>query len=364
MKIEKRDVSIRDLVQGYTDDGEGGVVGYGGKLDIRPPYQREFVYDDKKRNAVIDTVNKHFPLNVMYWAARADGTFEVMDGQQRTISIGQYASSAFGLDYKYFHNLTDDQREQFLDYELLVYICEGNESEKLDWFKIINIAGMKLTPQELRNAVYYGTWLTDAKKWFSRTGGPAAQAGEGYVTGTPIRQEMLELALEWVCLRDGYVEVDDYMAIHQHDPNATDLWSYFQRVLEWAKSTFSVSRSELKSVDWGKLYHDHGSSFPDGQAMEARVAALMSDDEITKKAGIYPFALDGQERHLSLRGFTPNQKREAYEQQNGICPVCGVHFQLNEMEADHITPWSQGGRTIPANCQMLCKDDNRRKSDV
>lgn len=364
MKIEQRNITIRDLVEGYSDDGEGGVVGFDGKLDIRPPFQREFVYKDQQRNAVIETVQRGFPLNVMYWAVRKDGTYEVMDGQQRTISICQYATSGFSLDYKYFHNLPQDEKDAIFDYELLVYLCEGNEGEKLDWFKTINIAGEKLMAQELRNAVYYGTWLTDAKKWFSRTAGPAAQKGEDYVTGTPIRQELLEMALEWVCLRDDLKVVDEYMAKHQHAPNATDLWSHYGRALEWAKSTFPVARKELKSVDWGALYHEHGSTFPDGAVMEQRVAELMADEDVTRKAGIYQYVLDGQEKHLSIRAFTPNQKREAYERQKGTCPVCGDHFELVEMEADHITPWSQGGRTIPDNCKMLCKDDNRRKSNI
>lgn len=165
-------------------------------------------------------------------------------------------------------------------------------------------------------------------------------------------------------VRDGLRAVDEYMALHQHDPNATDLWSHHQRVLEWAKSTFPVPRKELKSVDWGALHHDHGSSFPDGKVMEKRVAELMADEDVTRKYGIYQYVLDGEENHLSIRAFTSSQKREAYERQQGICPVCGKHFELTEMEADHVQPWSLGGRTIPSNCKMLCKDDNRRKSNV
>jgi hypothetical protein len=364
MKIEQRNVRVHELVAGFKDNGEGGVVGLNGELDIRPPYQREFVYRDKQRNSVIETVRRGFPLNVMYFADRGDGTYEVMDGQQRTISICQYVNNEFGLDYKYFHNLTQDEQDSILYYELIVYFCSGTDSEKLDWFRTINIAGERLYEQELRNAVYHGVWLTDAKRWFSRSGGPAAQVGDNYVTGSPIRQELLAMALEWACLRDGLTAVDEYMALHQHDPNATDLWSHYQRVLEWAKSTFPVVRKELKSVDWGSLYHQHGSSFPDGKVMEQRVAELMADEDVTRKSGIYQYVLDGQEKHLSIRAFSSSQKREAYEEQKGICPACGKHFELSGMEADHIQPWSLGGRTIPVNCRMLCKEDNRRKSNI
>lgn len=364
MKIVPLPLTVRQLAEGYRDDGEGGVVGMGGKLDIRPPYQREFIYNDAKRNAVIETVRQGFPLNVMYFADREDGTYEVMDGQQRIISLCQYVTGAFSLDYRYFHNLTEDEQKQVLDYELLVYACAGTDSQKLAWFRTINIAGEELLDQELRNAIYHGPWLSDAKRWFSRTGGPAAQLGQGYVRGTPIRQDLLEKALEWVVLRDGLEEVEEYMSTHQHDPNATDLWSYYRQVLEWAQSTFPVVRKEMTSVDWGALYHEHGQSFPDGQELEERVAELMMDDDVTKKAGIYAYVLDGKERHLNIRAFTPAQRREAYERQKGICPVCNEHFTLAEMEADHITPWHEGGKTVADNCRMLCREDNRRKGGV
>ena len=176
MKIDLKKITVRDLVEDYHDDGEGGVRGYGGKLDIRPPFQREFVYKDKQRDAVIETINKGFPLNVMYWAVRQDGTYEVIDGQQRTISAAQYVEGDYSLDGRYFHNLQDDEQELILNYPLQVYVCKGSASEKLDWFRIINIAGEKLTSQELRNAVYAGPWVSDAKRHFiSAGGGPPAR---------------------------------------------------------------------------------------------------------------------------------------------------------------------------------------------
>lgn len=378
MEIAECKIAVGDLIKGYSDNGEGGVVGFDGKLDIRPPYQREFVYNDAQRDAVINTVRNGYPLNVMYWADHGDGTYEVMDGQQRTISLGQFASSDFSFDFgngpKYFHNLTEDEKQQFLDYELVVYVCKGTDLQKLNWFKTINIAGEKLTDQELRNAVYHGPWLADAKKWFSKVSGPADSVSTGYVNVKTIRQEMLELALKWIILRDGLTKVDDYMATHQHDPNATDIWTYFQNVISWAKSTFPVKRKELTSVDWGKLYHEHGTTFPDGSALELRVAQLMADEDVQKKAGIYAYVLDNDERHLNLRAFSDNQKREAYERQQGTCangPKCRtpnnqdgkMKFELSKMEADHIKPWSQGGRTSAENCQMLCIPCNRQKSD-
>ena len=225
MKIELKKITVRDLVEDYHDDGEGGVRGYGGKLDIRPPFQREFVYKDKQRDAVIETINKGFPLNVMYWAVRQDGTYEVIDGQQRTISAAQYVEGDYSLDGRYFHNLQDDEQERILNYPLQVYVCEGNASEKLDWFRIINIAGEKLTDQELRNAVYAGPWVSDAKRHFSRPNSPAYAVGNKYVQGSPIRQDYLETAIQWIRARAQTVE--DYMAAHQHDRTATALWSHF-----------------------------------------------------------------------------------------------------------------------------------------
>jgi uncharacterized protein with ParB-like and HNH nuclease domain len=192
----------------YVDNAEEGVVGYNGKLNIRPKYQREFVYDDKKRNAVIDTICKDFPLNVMYWVKNEDGTFEVLDGQQRTISFCQYVKSDFSVDNRAFHNLTNTEKEQILNYKLMVYFCEGNDKEKLDWFKIINIAGEKLTDQELRNAVYTGTWLTNAKSIFSKSNCAAYLLSKDYVNGSPIRQEILETALSWIS--NG--EIEKYMS--------------------------------------------------------------------------------------------------------------------------------------------------------
>ncbi len=358
MKIELHSVKVREVAEGYEDNAEAGVKGYSGKLDIRPKYQREFVYDEAKRDAVIDTINKGFPLNVMYWVKNEDGTYEVLDGQQRTISFCQYINGDFSLDNKAFHNLTETEKDKILDYELMVYFCEGNDKEKLDWFKVINIAGEKLTDQELRNAVYTGPWLSDAKLKFSKSGCAAFLLAEKYVNGSPIRQEILETALKWI--NEGNPE--GYMSAHQHDPNANELWTYFRNVIEWAKDTFTAYRSQMKGIDWGFLYDNFHTKTFDTNKLEEEIAELMMDEDVTNKKGIYSYVLTRDERYLNIRAFSENQKREAYERQNGICANCGVRFEIDEMEADHITPWHLGGKTTSENCQMLCKDCNRRKS--
>ena len=243
MKIELHEITIKDICNGYIDNQENGVVGYGGKLNIRPKYQREFVYDDKKRTAVIETICKNFPLNVMYWVKNEDGTFEVLDGQQRTISFCQYVSGVFSVENRTFHNLTKVEQDAILNYKTMVYFCEGNDKEKLEWFKIINIAGEKLTNQELRNAVYTGGWLSSAKTYFSKNGCVAYRLAKDYVNGSPIRQEFLETAIEWI--NDGKIE--EYMSVNQHAPNANELWLYFSNVINWVKLTFHIYRPSAYS---------------------------------------------------------------------------------------------------------------------
>jgi hypothetical protein len=361
--IDLHEIPVRDLANGYKDNDEAGVVGYGGKLDIRPPYQREFIYKDKQRNAVIDTVTRGFPLNVMYWAvldATGGGKYEMIDGQQRTISICQYVEGDFAFQGRYFHNLQSNEQEAILDFKLMVYLCSGTDSEKLDWFETINIAGEQLTNQELRNAVYAGSWVTDAKRYFSKNGCPAYAIGSRHLNGSPIRQDYLETAIKWMNSGD----IVGYMATHQHDPAALGLWQYFQSVITWVEATFPKYRKEMKGVVWGDLYNAYGNVPQDAAKLEKRVGKLMADDDVERKKGIYSYVLDGQERHLNIRAFSDNMKREAYERQQGICTVCKKHFALEEMEADHITPWHAGGRTIAANCQMLCREDNRRKGGV
>ena len=242
MKIELKEIPVSQLFDGYIDDAENGVVAYGGKLDIRPAFQREFVYAEKQRNAVIETLTKDFPLNVMYWAVREDRGFEVIDGQQRTISICQYVEGVFSVNGMAFHNLQTDKQQQILDYKLMVYFCTGKPSEKLEWFETINIAGEELTNQELRNAVYSGSWVSDAKRYFSKNSRP--KIGDEYLSGSANRQEYLETAIHWISSGN----VKEYMSKNQHEPNANELWLYFQSVINWVKATFPKYRKEMKGI--------------------------------------------------------------------------------------------------------------------
>jgi len=356
MKIELKNITVRELTNGYQDNAENGVVGYGGKLDIRPPYQREFIYKDKQRDAVINTVTKDFPLNTIYWAVREDGNYEVIDGQQRIISICQFVEGDFSLNGLAFHNLTNDKQKQILDYELTVYFCSGTDSEKLEWFKTINIAGKPLSNQELRNAVYSGSWVSDAKRYFSKNSRP--KIGDDYLSGEAKRQEYLETAISWIS--GGNIE--DYMSKNQHEPNANDLWLYFQSVINWIKTIFPSYRKEMKGLRWGELYNEFKNQKFDSQKLEKEIFELMQDKDVTSKRGIYEYVLTRKEKYLNIRAFEDNEKRETYERQNGICSACNNHFEIGQMEADHITPWHEGGKTNAENCQMLCKECNRRKS--
>ncbi len=367
MQIRLEEKTVRDIFDGYRDSAENGVVAYGGKLNVRPAFQREFVYSGKQRDAVIDTIQKDFPLNVMYWVENDNGCYELLDGQQRTISICQYVGGDYSINHRAFGNLTKTEQDQVLDYKLMIYICKGNDKEKLDWFKIINIAGEKLTEQELRNAIYTGEWLSNAKAYFSKNGCPAYQVASKYMRGTPIRQDYLETVLKWISQRDN-IDLEDYMASHQNMTNASELWLYFNNVITWVKTIFPNYRKEMQGIDWGLLYNKYSNDKLDPGELENRIAILMQDDDVTKRSGIYEYLLSGEEKHLNIRSFTDSMKRKVYEKQKGICPHCKaenkekIHWELEEMEADHITPWCEGGKTEIDNCQMLCKEHNRRKS--
>lgn len=366
MQIELKSIKIRDLVAGYSNDPDSGVVGYNGRLNIRPPYQREFRYDLKQKQAVVDTVMKGFPLNIMYWSVVGDDCYEMIDGQQRTLSICEFYCHDFHIadperGVLFFGTLTDAERDRFLDYELTVYLCSGTDKERLDWFRVINIAGERLLDQELRNAVYVGPFVSDARRHFSKNGCPAYKLGGDCLAGNPIEQAYLETVLRWAARKEGRGSIEEYMAVHQFDPNANQLWGYFVQVMTWVKSTFPVYRREMKGLDWGAMFEEFGTQVYDTQALEKEIHDLMEDDEIMKKSGIYRYVLSGDVRDLSFRAFDKKQKREAYERQQGICVHCGEHFELEEMEADHITPWREGGTTVAANCQMLCRNCNRIK---
>lgn len=374
MKIAETKITVRDLTTNYIDSAQSGVVGYKGMLDIRPAYQREFIYTGKERSAVIDTLTKGYPLSIMYWADLGKGKFEVIDGQQRTISICQYINGDFSVEDKYFHNLTQNEQDQILNYELTVYQCSGTDSQKLKWFETINIAGKALTEQELRNAVYHGTWLADAKRYFSKTGCAAYGLGKDYINGSVERQEFLETAIDWISKG----EINGYMSKHSQDKDAKELWDYFQAVMKWVKTTFTDYHKEMKGINWGELYNTYKDGLPDPTntdpnapkialdpvKIKSEVAKLRADEEISNKKGIYSFILTRKERKLHLRSFENNDKITAFQKQGGVCPKCQKTFKIEEMEADHITPWSKNGKTILANLQMLCKEDNRLKSGI
>ena len=365
MKIELKHITIGEIAKGYADNKEQGVVGYNGLLNIRPPYQREFVYDDKKRNAVIDTIMKNYPLNVMYWVKNDDGTFEVLDGQQRTISFCQFVRGDFSIIIngieKYIHTLTNPELNRFLDYPISVYVCEGGDDERLAWFEIINIAGEKLTEQELLNANYVGTWLASAKERFSKRNCVAYNLASDYVSGSPIRQEFLETALDWIS--DGNIK--HYMAEHKNDPNCDELWSFFNDTIVWVKRLFPNYRKEMKGLAWGKLFKKYNKTIYNPETLESQIHDLMANDEVTNKKGIYEYVLSGCDeaiaRKLSKRSFSEKDKRTAYERQDGVCPICGKKHEYEDMEGDHIVAWWRGGTTTLDNLQMLCKTCNGNK---
>lgn len=370
MTINQIEVTVGEITRGYINNDEQGVRGYDGQLDIRPPYQREFIYSEKEQQAVINTVLLGYPLNVMYWVKRSEGAecpYEVMDGQQRTLSLCEYVAGKFSFDFKNFFNQPEDVQKKILNYPLTIYVCEGEPSEKLEWFKTINIAGKALNEQEINNAIYAGPFVSDAKRHFSKSNCGAYRLGKDLVNGTPIRQDFLKKALEWMAEHETRMgkrqSVVGYMAEHQHDPNANNLWTYFQNVLNWAITNFEMKKFKkiMKGLDWALLYDRYHQKTLNTAEMWKQISALMLDGEIQKQQGIIPYVLTGDEHYLDLRAFPEDIKNAVWEKQNHICPHCGKEFDFEFMEGDHITPWREGGRTVIENCQMLCKECNRRK---
>ena len=370
MTIEKKEITVGKIVDGYVNNDEQGVRGFGGLLDIRPPYQREFIYNEKEQKAVINTVLHGYPLNVMYWVKRSDDAecpYEVMDGQQRTLSLCEYVAGKFSFDFKFFANQPKDVQQKILDYPLDIYICEGTASEKLDWFQTINIAGKVLNDQEINNAIFAGPFVSDAKRHFSKKNCGAERLGKDLVHGAVNRQDFLKKALEWMAeheTRQRHPQtLKGYMADHQHDPNANNLWTYFQNVLNWAMTNFDMRKFKkiMKGLDWAWFYDTYGSETLNTVELAKRISILMRDGDIQRQTGIIPYVLTGDERHLDLRAFPEDIKLAAWERQKHICPLCGREFDYELMEGDHITPWREGGRTVVENCQMLCRECNRRK---
>lgn len=363
LKITPLAVSIRQLIAGYENREEEGVVGYGGKLDIRPPYQREFVYDSDQQEKVIDSVLENYPLNSIYWVQNDDDTYEVLDGQQRIISICKYCANDFSHDTEGSFDGLREKQEAFLNYQLSVNVCKGGTvGQKMKWFDRINTAGEKLTPQELLNALFHGPWVAAAKKRFSRQNGNAYQISSKYVKAVAIRQGYLETALKWY-KQDGE-DIKDCMdrIIYQEKEDAEKLWEYYRRVIDWVEECFPPQaqpkgqpRKEMQGVDWGALYKEYGHRPIDADANEKEVKRLMEHPDVTNGKGIYKYIFTRNESDLSRRTFTEQDKRITYSKQDGKCADCGQEFEKDEMQADHIVPFAMDGMTVADNCQMLCK---------
>lgn len=384
MKINLMKLKVRDLVQGYYEDAATSKVSaWNGNLDVRPEYQREYVYDDKQRDSVINTVLHGFPLNIMYFVDRGENVegarYEVLDGQQRIISICRFKTlSALsvklpaptgGSNAVNFPNLFDEQQEAFLDYELQVYVCEGTEKEKIEWFEVINIAGEKLEKQEIRNAVLHSAWLTDAKSAFSRRNGAVNKKYGKYFSGDVIRQKYLETAFRWNADAEGIQDKDietairRYMMNHSSDKNADALWKYIENVFDWVEKTFGKFDKTMNGVEWGYLYNKHKDDSLDPVEIQKQIETLMADDEVQKKSAIYEYILTGEKKVLNLRSFSEKDKITMYKRQKGLCAICGKPFDIKDMRGDHVIPWSKGGVTDISNGQMLCVTCNLAKSD-
>jgi len=373
MRTERITITIAQLVDGYQDLDWDGVVGFGGKLDIRPKYQREFIYDLNRQRKVMETVINCRPLNIMYWVQRQDGNYDLLDGQQRTLSICHFLDGKFAVldrnkEKVYFYSMNDEDQQKILNYKLEIYICDGPENEIYDWFRTININGLDLRPQEMLNVTYTGEWLTDARRHFSKPNCAAYGLAKDYLNGSVERQDYLETALKWI----NHGDVQDYMSKHRNDANAAELWNYFESVISWARSVFKAYRKEMKGLNWGKFYNEYHNQTFDPDEIEQKVVELMSDEDVQRQAGIYEYILTGNEKVLNLRAFDNRERRIVYERQKGHCPYCdqeidgknrGKVYSIEEMEADHIIPWGKGGKTVLENCQMLCKRHNNLKTN-
>jgi hypothetical protein len=388
MIIELKQITIRDVVNGYVDNAEAGVVGYGGKLNIRPAYQREFVYKDDQRNEVIRTIMRgypsaEFPLNVMYWAKTDEDHFELIDGQQRTVSLCQYATNAFSIMIdeipQNFDNLSSEKKEFFLNYKLQVYVCEGTSDEKLEWFTIINVAGEPLKEQELLNANFTGPWLSSAKQYFMKSNSPAYLLANKYVEieANQSRGKGLETAIKWIS--NGNVK--QYMADHQNDDNAEELWLHFKAVIEWLESIFTDYHRDMKGLNWGRLYDQYHERSYDPVEVSAEIQKLYGDLYVKNRSGVFEYILGGstETRLLEIRVFDEATKNSVYAVQTAAakvkgvsnCPHCAAGdnvnknkiWELEEMDADHVQAWSKSGATSIENCQILCITHNRVKGN-
>ena len=379
------DVTVEEICKGFQySELEGkGLFGWGGKLVIQPEFQRNYIYADGKRDvAVIDSLLKGYPIGLLYFVKAADTKFEVLDGQQRITSVGRFLTEKFSVMDAYgfeknFSSLAADQREKILKTRLTIYICEGEESEIKEWFKTINIVGIPLNEQELLNAIYSGSFVTAAKEEFSNSMKPLLQKWKAYVKGNEKRQEILAEALRWVSKGD----IDGYMAKHRFDADIAELKAYFGTVIDWAATVFKGVEDEMCGLEWGRLYETYHANAYDPEAVWARVKTLYADEFVRNRKGIFEYVLGGEKdtRLLDVRVFDPKETKAVYAKQTAEaekksvsnCPLCAVGhdanatriWKFNEMDADHVTPWSKGGATDISNCQMLCRTHNRVKGN-
>jgi hypothetical protein len=377
MKTTLKTYTVREVVDGFIyNELEGkGLFGLGGKLTIQPEYQRNYIYaDNKKEMAVIDSILKGYPLGLIYFNEVDDYHLEVLDGQQRITSIGRFTTGKFAIEdtnkrMQIFDSLPQDAQEKIMTKELLVYHCQGAESEIKDWFRTINIAGVPLNEQELLNAIYSGPFVTAAKTEFSNSQNANIQNWIAYVKGSALRQDFLATALAWVSKG----QVDGYMSAHRTDSDITELKAYFDAVIDWVSGVFNDVEKEMCGLEWGRLYETyHGQSY-DHSKISAAVQKLYADPYVKNRRGIFEYVL-GEEtdtKLLEIRIFDEATKQAVFKQQNGLCPLCeldpkskGKAYKLSDMDADHVTAWSKGGATAIANCQMLCKSHNRAKGNA
>lgn len=381
----KTNITIRDIVDGFVyNELEGkGLFGLDGRLTIQPEYQRNYIYADGKKDvAVIDSVLKGYPIGLLYFNKVGDDKYEVLDGQQRITSIGRFVTGKFAVKdandmQQYYSGMAESQRQKILNTPLLIYICKGDEPEIKDWFKTINIAGVPLTPQEILNAVYSGPFVTLAREEFSNSQNSNIQKWGAYIAGDVKRQAYLERALDWV----SHGEIDAYMSKHRNNDNITELRTYFTTVINWISSVFTDVESEMKGLEWGRLYETYLNQSYDPGKVSAEVHKLLGSYEVKDRRGVFEYILGGSEdtKLLNVRVFDDPTKKTVYAEQTKAaqvrdesnCPHCALGHDANkskmwrfdEMDADHVAAWSKGGATSVENCQMLCKTHNKAKGN-
>jgi hypothetical protein len=381
----RTNITVKDICDGFVyNELEGkGLFGLSGKLTIQPEYQRNYIYADGKRDvAVIESILKGYPLGLIYFNKVSDDVLEVLDGQQRITSFGRFVTNKFAIQdergmQQYFDGIAADQRKKILETKLLIYECEGEETEIKDWFRTINIYGVPVNPQEILNAVYSGPFVTLGKAEFSNSQNSNIQKWSAYISGSVNRQDFLERALEWVSKG----EIDDYMSRHRHDKNITELKAYFNTVIEWVSTVFIDVESEMRGLEWGRLYEEYHKTAYNPTKVSKEVQKLYGDPYIKNRKGIFEYILGGSTdtKLLDVRVFDEAIKKSVYSTQTAKaekkgesnCPHCAIGhdankskiWKLNEMDADHVAAWSKGGGTDIKNCQMLCKTHNRAKGN-